>query len=93
MSLAPGWKPKCDFSVLTVGNYKDFRWQPHRGNLRSPHQAWFTANALQSQKRTAVKDSGRSGYLCSYRDLHSSPSCLHLRSLYESRGHDWRGTL
>lgn len=40
----------CNFSGLTIGNYKGFIWQASRGNLPSPPQTWCTANALQSER-------------------------------------------
>ena len=44
--LAPGQKPKCDSSGLTMGSYKGFTWQAPWEKLHSPTTTLCTDSAL-----------------------------------------------
>lgn len=48
----------------TVGNYKGFTGQAHRGQLSPQHTRFGTASVLQSQKGIAFKVSSSSGQPC-----------------------------
>lgn len=63
-------KLMCDFSGLTLGNYKGFTWQAYGEKLHSRHQTWCTARAWQSLRGVAVKDSSASSKSCSFAYLH-----------------------
>lgn len=73
-----------DFSGPTMGDYKGFTWQASPENALPPPETWCPANAMQSSRAVAVKDSGVFGLSC------SSHVCVPNRSAFVPRSLDLR---